>query len=72
MPIIEVRGLTKTYRVFQKNPGLRGALRGLFRRQYKEVHAVADVSFPSNPARWSHSSAPTGPARRPPSRCSPA
>jgi ABC-2 type transport system ATP-binding protein len=49
MPIIEVQGLTKTYRVFQKNPGLRGALRSLFRRQYKEVHAVADVSFTIEP-----------------------
>jgi len=45
MPIIEAKGLSKTYRVFQKEPGLAGALRGLFRRQYKEVHAVAEVSF---------------------------
>jgi ABC-2 type transport system ATP-binding protein len=49
MPIIEAKGLSKTYRVFQKNPGLRGALRGLFRRQYKEVPAVADVSFHIEP-----------------------
>src|SRR5262245_4118436 len=49
MPIIEAHGLTKTYRVFQKQPGLRGALRGLFRRQYKEVHAVEDVSFAIEP-----------------------
>jgi ABC-2 type transport system ATP-binding protein len=49
MPIIEVRGLSKTYRVFQKNPGLLGSLRSLFRRQYKEVHAVADVSFQIEP-----------------------
>src|SRR5438270_1475139 len=49
MPIIEVQGLTKTYRVFQKKPGLLGALRGLFRRQYKDVHAVADVSFTIEP-----------------------
>src|ERR687887_1396316 len=48
-PIIEAKGLSKTYRVFQKNPGLRGALRSLFRRQYKEVHAVADVSFAIEP-----------------------
>lgn len=45
MPIIEAKCLSKTYRVFQKKPGLAGALRGLLRRQYKEVHAVADVSF---------------------------
>ncbi|HZY85110.1 MAG TPA: ATP-binding cassette domain-containing protein [Gemmataceae bacterium] len=49
MPIIEVEGLSKTYRVVQKEPGLRGALRALLRRRYKEVHAVADVSFTIEP-----------------------
>src|SRR5262245_52318359 len=49
MPIIEAHGLTKTYRVFQKQPGLWGAVRGLFRRHHKEVHAVADVSFSIRP-----------------------
>jgi ABC-2 type transport system ATP-binding protein len=49
MPIIEVDGLTKTYRVAQKKPGFLGAVRGLFRRQYKEVHAVQDVSFTIEP-----------------------
>src|ERR1700681_3474066 len=49
MPIIEAQGLTKTYRVFQKSPGLGGALRGLFRRTYKAVHAVRDVSFTIEP-----------------------
>src|SRR5260370_36933894 len=49
MPIIEVQGLSKTYRVFQKKPGLRGALVSLFRREYKEVRAVADVSFVIEP-----------------------
>src|SRR5438132_2566885 len=49
MPIIEVQGLSKTYRVFQKKPGLRGALLSLVRREYKEVHAVADVSFRIEP-----------------------
>jgi ABC-2 type transport system ATP-binding protein len=48
-PIIEASGLTKTYHVFQKQPGLRGALVSLFRREYKEVHAVADVSFTIEP-----------------------
>jgi ABC-2 type transport system ATP-binding protein len=45
MPIIVARNLAKTYRVFQKKAGLLGSLRGLFRREYKEVQAVADVSF---------------------------
>src|SRR5437868_4072750 len=45
MPIIEARELTKVYRVFQKRSGLLGAIRGLFRREYKEVRAVDGVSF---------------------------
>lgn len=48
-PIIEAHHLTKTYQVFQKSPGLVGALRGLFHRAYKQVHAVSDVSFQINP-----------------------
>ncbi len=49
MPIIEATGLSKTYRVYQKQEGLLGALRGLWRRQYREVHAVAGVSFTIEP-----------------------
>jgi ABC-2 type transport system ATP-binding protein len=49
MPIIEARGLTKTYRVFQKKEGVLGALRGLWRREYKEVRAVDGVSFQIEP-----------------------
>jgi ABC-2 type transport system ATP-binding protein len=45
MPIIEANGLSKSYRVYQKKEGLLGALRGLFRREYKEVRAVENVSF---------------------------
>src|SRR5438477_8124275 len=49
MPIIEADGLSKVYRVFQKKEGLLGAIRGLFRREYKEVRAVEDVSFAIEP-----------------------
>src|SRR5437764_3321479 len=49
MPVLEAQGLTKTYRVFRKKPGLRGALRNLFRREYKEVRAVDGVSFTIEP-----------------------
>jgi ABC-2 type transport system ATP-binding protein len=49
MPIIEAAGLSKTYRVYQKKEGLLGALRGLFRREYKEVRAVDNVSFQIEP-----------------------
>src|SRR5262245_5743913 len=49
MPIIEASNLSKTYRVSQKKEGLRGALRGLFRREYREIHAVEGVSFTIEP-----------------------
>ncbi len=49
MPIIQADNLVKVYRVFQKKPGLRGAVRALFRREYKEVRAVDGVSFQIEP-----------------------
>lgn len=49
MPVVQAKGLTKTYRVFQKREGLLGAVRGLWRREYKEVRAVEGVSFTIEP-----------------------
>src|SRR5437016_2552521 len=49
MSIIAAKDLVKTYRVFQKKPGLGGALVGLVRREYKEVRAVDGVSFTIEP-----------------------
>jgi ABC-2 type transport system ATP-binding protein len=49
MPIIEASELTKAYRVTQKKEGLLGAVRGLFRREYKQVQAVDQVSFAIEP-----------------------
>jgi ABC-2 type transport system ATP-binding protein len=45
MAQIRVERLSKTYRVGVRDPGLGGALRGLFRRRYREIAALADVSF---------------------------
>ncbi len=45
MPVVEVRHLSKVYRVPEKDPGFRGTLRHLFRRRYRKVQAVVDVSF---------------------------
>jgi len=45
MPVIEVNGLTKTFRTYRKQPGFSGAVKGLFRRKYEPVHAVNNVSF---------------------------
>lgn len=45
MPAIEVRNLSKQYRVYQKREGMWASVRGLFRREYKTIDAVRDVSF---------------------------
>jgi ABC-2 type transport system ATP-binding protein len=47
--MIDVKGLTKTYRVVQKKEGAWGAFRGLYRREYREVHAVEQISFKIEP-----------------------
>ena len=52
MPIIEAAGLSKVYRVYQKKEGLWGAVRGLFRREHKEVRAVDNVSFSIEPGEF--------------------
>jgi ABC-2 type transport system ATP-binding protein len=49
MSMIEAVGLTKTYRVAQKQEGVMGALRGLYRREYREVRAVERISFTIEP-----------------------
>jgi len=45
MPAITASGLTKIYRTYKKRPGLAGAVRGLFKRDYEEVRAADGVSF---------------------------
>jgi ABC-2 type transport system ATP-binding protein len=49
MPIIEVHDLVKLYRVYQKREGFRAALRGLFKREYRDVRAVDSISFEIEP-----------------------
>ena len=48
-PIIRADGLSKTYRVATKDPGLAGTLRHFLKRRYKDVAAVRDVSFQIQP-----------------------
>jgi ABC-2 type transport system ATP-binding protein len=45
MSIIEIKGLEKTYQVYQKKEGLRSSLRGLFNREYKQVKAVQGIDL---------------------------
>jgi ABC-2 type transport system ATP-binding protein len=47
-PLIQVQGLTKTFRTYKKQPGFRGAVRGLFHRKYEQLTAVKDVTFKIN------------------------
>src|SRR4051795_1291248 len=45
MSVIEIEHLSKSYRVYQKQEGLLAAVGGLFRREYRDVQAVRDVSL---------------------------
>ena len=45
MSVIETRGLTKIYRTYRKEGGLRGSIKGLVRRKYDETRAADDVTF---------------------------
>lgn len=42
---MQVRDLTKRFRIVQKPPGVLGAFRSLFKRQYREIAAVDGVTF---------------------------
>ncbi len=45
MAVIEVKKLTKVFKIPKKEPGLGGAVRGLFRPQYENKTAVNQISF---------------------------
>lgn len=45
MAIIEIENLSKSYRVYQKREGLAASVRGLFHREYREVHAVREINL---------------------------
>ena len=43
--MIDVQNLSKDYILKEKDPGLKGALKGLVKRVYTPIHAVKDLSF---------------------------
>ncbi|MCA9387779.1 MAG: ABC transporter ATP-binding protein [Candidatus Andersenbacteria bacterium] len=45
MPIIEVNGLKKTYEAYKKEPGFKGSLKALFKREKIETDAVKGIAF---------------------------
>ena len=45
METIRIEGLRKTYKIYQKQEGLRASFRGLFRRRYRIVEAVRGIDL---------------------------
>ena len=45
MSFIEVKNLNKTFKVNTRNSGLLNAFKNFFKREYKQVKAVSDISF---------------------------
>ena len=44
-PIIQVQKLSRAFRTYKKQPGILGAVKGLFRRDYELTAAVDGISF---------------------------
>ncbi|MEM6394132.1 MAG: ATP-binding cassette domain-containing protein [Planctomycetota bacterium] len=49
MAIVEARELRKTYRVADKAPGMRGTMRHLLRRKYRDIEAVRGINLKIEP-----------------------
>lgn len=45
MPQIEVENLIKKFQVAERQPGIWGALKGVFNRRYQEVFALTGINF---------------------------
>lgn len=45
MDIISVKNLSKSYKVVKRNSGFGNAIKSFFKREYKIVNAVSDVTF---------------------------
>ena len=45
MSTIEIEGLSKSYRVYQKQEGLLASISGLFHRKYRAVQAVRAIDL---------------------------
>ena len=49
MSIIRVQDLSKVYRIVEKDPGIAGSFKALFRPRYKDILAVDRISFAIEP-----------------------
>ena len=43
--MIELRNISKTFKVQRRNSGFREATKALFKREYELVHALENISF---------------------------
>lgn len=46
--MIELKGITKIFRVAKRNAGFKESLKALFKKEYTEIRALEDVSFTIN------------------------
>ncbi|MEM6363989.1 MAG: ABC transporter ATP-binding protein [Planctomycetota bacterium] len=59
-PIIQVQNLSKQYRVYQKREGFAGSIRGLFKREFKQVDAVRSINLSVDQGEFVAFLGPTG------------
>lgn len=52
MSIIIAQKLSKVYPVAVKEPGIKGTITHFFRRTYREIKAVQDISFEIAPGEF--------------------
>ena len=45
MSFISVKNITKTFKVAKRDSGLKNSLKSFFKREYKYIDAVKDISF---------------------------
>lgn len=46
--MIELKDVSKTFRVAKRNAGLKAAAKSMFRKEYTQIHALQNVSFTIN------------------------
>ncbi|TMF23462.1 MAG: ATP-binding cassette domain-containing protein, partial [Chloroflexi bacterium] len=47
--VVDVRDLRKTFKVHEREAGLGATIRGVFRRRFRDVNAVAGITFRIEP-----------------------
>ena len=45
MKIIEVKNLSKTFKIKVKEKGFKGSIKSIFKPQYKTIEAVKNINF---------------------------